>query len=333
MSLTIINVTVRVKLQILFVYNPRLSKMNLNQLKLFYLAIKRESLSQAARELNITQPAVTKGIQRIQEYYEVKLVQRMGKKLTLTEAGRTLYTISEQIFELEKLAEDSLGEYQQQKMKHLCIHTSESFGAYFLPAIINRFSKANPDIHVTVDILPNLQVVENTIHLKNDLGFISSPIKNKKLVIRDVLEDELVIIVPPGHPFTGRAKLEPGDLEGETMIMHEEGSIFQNVIKTFMSDNGISLSMPITLSNNEAIKMAVEGKTGIAMMSKRVVAKEIQSERLVAIPISSPPLVRKFHLIHHKDKFQNGPIAVLIHMVDQWAAAAEAAAGAAAGPA
>jgi DNA-binding transcriptional LysR family regulator len=298
--------------------------MNLNQLKLFYLAIKRESLSRAARELNITQPAVTKGIQRIQEYYEVRLVQRMGKTLTLTEAGKTLYTISKKIFELERLAEDSLSEYKQQKLKHLCIHTSESFGAYFLPAIINRFNKANPDVHVTVDILPNLQVVENTIHLKNDLGFISSPIKNKKLVIRDVLEDELVIIVPPSHPFTGRAKLEPGDLEGETMIMHEEGSIFQDVIKTFMSDNGISLSMPITLSNNEAIKMAVEGKAGIAIMSKRVVAKEIQSERLVAIPISSPPLVRKFHLIHHKDKFLSGPIVDLIHMVNEWAAASRA---------
>jgi DNA-binding transcriptional LysR family regulator len=302
--------------------------MNLNQLKLFYLAVKRESVSRAARELNITQPAVTKGIRRIQEYYEVLLVHRMGKKLTLTEAGTTLYDISEKIFELKKLAENSLSEYQKQKLKCLCIHASESFGGYFLPSIINRFNKANPDIHVTVDILPNRQVVENTINLKNDLGFISSLVKNRKLIVREVLEDELVIIVPPGHPFAGRERLEPGDLEGEVMIMHEEGSIFQEVIKTFISESGISLSMPITLSNNEAIKRAVEGRTGIAMMSKRVVAKEIQTEKMVGIPISDPPLVRKFYLIHHREKFLSRPLMVLIDMVDQWAAAHKIPSGA-----
>ncbi len=298
--------------------------MNLNQLKLFYLAVKNKSVSQAARELNITQPAVTKGIRRIQEYYNVPLVHRMGKKLALTDAGNTLYKISEKIFELEKLAEDSLSEYQQETLKSLCIHTSESFGAYFLPSIINRFNRAHPDIHVTVDILPNRQVVENTINFKNDMGFISSPVKNKKLIIRDVLEDELVIIVPPGHPFTGKIRLAPTDLEGETMIMHEEGSILQDMIKTFMADSGISLSMPITLSNNEAIKRAVEGKAGIAMMSKRVVAKEVQSKRLAALPISGPPMIRKFHLIHHRNKLLIKPVAALIDIVDQWAAACRA---------
>lgn len=68
--------------------------------------------------------------------------------------------------------------------------------------------------------------------------------------------------------------------------------------------------------------MAVEERAGIASMSKRVVAKEIQSERLVGIPISRPPLARKFHLIHQKDKFINRPIAVLTQMLGQWAAAA-----------
>lgn len=294
--------------------------MNLNQLKLFYLAIKRKSLSVAAQELNITQPAVTKGIQRIQEYYEVQLVDRKGKELIMTRAGERLYKIAQRIFDLEKLAEDALLEYQQQKLKHLHIHASESFGVYYLQSIINQFNKSNPEVHVTVDILSNRQVVENTVNLQNDLGFISSFVRNKKLTIREVLRDELVIIVPPDHPFALRDRLEPQDLEGQVMIMHEEGSVFQEVIKTFMAKNGISLSMPITLSNNEAIKQAVEGKTGIAMMSRGVVGKELQAEKLAAIPVSDPPITRKFYLIHHKDKFLAKPLQDLIGMIDAWAA-------------
>ena len=89
--------------------------MNLNQLKIFYLTAKRGNLSAAAADLNITQPAVTKGIQRIQEYYEVRFVNRFGKKLALTDAGQVLYEVAEKVFELESLAEDSIRDFQQQK--------------------------------------------------------------------------------------------------------------------------------------------------------------------------------------------------------------------------
>jgi len=294
--------------------------MNLNQLKLFYLAVQRESLSIAARELNITQPAVTKGIRKLQEYYEVKLVSRMGRMLTLTDAGQSLYEIAERIFELETMAEESLQEYQQQKSRHLHIHASESFGAYYLPSIINRFNKSHPNIHVTVDIVPNRQVMENTINLQNDLGFISYTGEDKKLVTREVLKEDLVIITSPDHAFSARNSLEPGDLGGQTMIMHEEGSVLQEVVKKFIAENGIKVSMPITLSNNEAIKRAVEGKTGVAVMSPRVVTKEVQAGKLSVIPISDPSLTRKFHLIHHKDKFISGPLREFIDLVDTWAA-------------
>ena len=82
--------------------------MNLNQLKIFYLAAKKGSLSAAAESLCITQPAVTKGIQRLQEHYEIKLFNRFGKKMALTDAGEVLYGIAESIFEMENQAEESL---------------------------------------------------------------------------------------------------------------------------------------------------------------------------------------------------------------------------------
>ncbi len=143
--------------------------MNLNQLKLFYLAVKRKNLSLAAAELNITQPAVTKGIQRLQQHYEVKLVHRLGKRLERTQPGDARYRLAEQIFKLEKLAEECLHEYQQAQMNHIRIHASESFGAYYLPGIINRFNRAHPTVQVTVDIVPNKQVLENTLDLQDTL--------------------------------------------------------------------------------------------------------------------------------------------------------------------
>jgi DNA-binding transcriptional LysR family regulator len=289
--------------------------MNLNQLKLFYLAVKRKNLSLAAAELNITQPAVTKGIQRLEQHYEVKLVHRLGKKMALTQAGDALYRLAEQIFELEKLAEQCLYEYQPAQMSHIRIHASESFGAYHLPGIINRFNRAHPAVKVTVDIVPNEQVLENTLGLENDLGCISHPVENKKLCVTEILEDELVIIVPPGHAFSAKNRLKPLDLEGQVMIMHEEGSIFQEFIHRLRAENNITLSMPITLSNNEAIKRAVEAGTGIALISRQVAREEIHSKKLIAIPLSGSNLVRKFYLIYHKDKYLSESVRRLVDMV------------------
>jgi len=197
--------------------------MNLNQLKLFYLAVKQKNLSHAAAELNITQPAVSKGIQRLQEYYEVALVDRLGKNMKLTPAGESLYQIATRIFELEKLADDCMADYQKEHLKHLKISASESFGAYYLPEFINQFNVAAPHVQVTLEVLSNQQVVDHTVSLKNDIGFISFPVKNKKLITIEIVQDEIVIILNPSHPLAQKREITPGDLEGHMIIMHEGG--------------------------------------------------------------------------------------------------------------
>ncbi|RLC30730.1 hypothetical protein DRH13_03975 [Candidatus Woesebacteria bacterium] len=294
--------------------------MNLNQLKIFYLSAKLGSLSAAARALYITQPAVTKGIQRLQEYYDIKFINHFGKKLALTDAGDALYEIAEKIFELEKNAEESIRDFQQRKKGHIRIHASESFGAYYLPSIIDPFSKSNPNIRISINILPNEQVVENVASLNNDLGFISYPIEHKKVLIREILEDRLVIIVPPDHAFAGKKYLTPRDLDGQNMIIHEKGSTPQRVIDEFIKKNKISIFIPMELSSNRAVKKAVEDGTGIALISRNVASEEIQMGRLIAIPLSGRVIKRKFYLVHHKDKYISESLGRLIEIVDKWAA-------------
>ena len=293
--------------------------MNLNQLKLFYFAAKYGNLSAAAEALYITQPAVTKGIQRLQEYYGIKFVNRFGKKLALTNAGEVLYGIAEKIFQLETQAEESLRDFQQRKRGHIRIHASESFGAYYLPSIIDPFVKLYPHIRVSVNILPTEQVVDNTVNLNNDLGFISYPIEHKKLMVKEILEDTLVLIAPSSHPFTRKDRLEPRDLEGQSMIMHENGSAPRRATDEFIRKHSISISIPLELSNNEAIKRAVQGGSGVALISRKVASEEIQTGKLKAIPLSDQYMSRKFYMVHHKDKYFSEPLKNLIEILYQWA--------------
>jgi DNA-binding transcriptional LysR family regulator len=293
--------------------------MNLNQLKIFYMAAKNRNLSLAARKLFITQPAVTKGIQRLQEFYDMKFVDHIGKKLVLTDAGEVLYEIAEKIFELENRAEESIRDFQQRKRGHIRILSSESFGDYYLPRMIIPFSKSYPLVRITMNILPTDQVVNHTAILNNDLGFISYPVEHDKLLVKEVLKDQLVIIAPLDHPLTGKEKLAPDDLEGQLLIMHEKGSAPRNAIENYIRKTNLTVKIPLELSSNRAIKRAVEEGIGIALISRKVAREEIEAGRLKAIPISDPSMTRKFYMIHHKDKYLSESLQNFIATVFEWA--------------
>jgi DNA-binding transcriptional LysR family regulator len=293
--------------------------MNLNQLKIFYMAAKNRNLSLAARKLFITQPAVTKGIQRLQEFYDMKFVDHIGKKLVLTDAGEVLYEIAEKIFELENRAEESIRDFQQRKRGHIRILSSESFGDYYLPRIIIPFSKSYPLIRITMNILPTDQVVNHTAILNNDLGFISYPVEHDKLLVKEVLKDQLVIIAPLGHPLTYKEKLAPDDLEGQLLIMHEKGSAPRNAIENYIRKTNLSVKIPLELSSNRAIKRAVEEGIGIALISREVAREEIEAGRLKAIPLSDPSMTREFYMIYHKDKYLSESLQNFIATVFEWA--------------
>jgi DNA-binding transcriptional LysR family regulator len=293
--------------------------MNLGQLKIFYLASKLGSLSKAAEELFITQPAVTKGIQRFQEYYEIKLFNRFGKKLVLTDAGIALYKIAEKIFDLEIRAEDTIREFLQQKQGHIRIDASESFGAYYLPSILNPVSKEHPSIRFSVNILPSAMVVENVADLNNDIGFISYPIENEKVICNEILEDHMIFVAPPSHPLVKKRNLNYMDLSGQAMVVHEKGSLSYQITDDFFKKNNIDIVVSLELSSNRAIKKAVEDGLGIALVSRNTAIGHIQMNKLVVLPFPGPPISRKYYMVYHKDKYFSEVLNQLIEKVDLWA--------------
>jgi DNA-binding transcriptional LysR family regulator len=295
--------------------------MNLGQLKIFYFAGKMGSLSKAAKELFITQPAVTKGIQRLQEYYEIKLFNRFGKKLVLTDAGSALYKIAEKIFDLEIHAEDTIREFLEQKQGRIRIDASESFGAYYLPSIVNPISKEHPNIRFSVNILPSNLVVENVANLNNDIGFISFPIENEKVICREILEDHMIFVASSSHPLVSKNRLTYMDLSGQTMIIHEKGSYSEQVANDFFEKNKINIIVSLELSNNRAIKKAVEDGLGIALVSRKIAYGHIQKKKLTLLPFPGPPITRKYYIVHHKDKYFSQILTQLIEKVEQWAMA------------
>ncbi|OQY10712.1 MAG: hypothetical protein B6I30_08260, partial [Desulfobacteraceae bacterium 4572_187] len=230
-----------------------------------------------------------------------------------------LYKIADKIFDLEIHAEDTIREFLEQKQGHIRIDASESFGAYYLPSIVNPVSKDHPDIHISVNILPSDLVVKNVANLNNDIGFISFPIENEKTICREILEDQMVFVAPPSHPLVNKKRLTYTDLSGQFMIVHETGSFSYQVAKNFFKKHNVDIIVSLELSSNRAIKKAVEDGLGIALVSRNTALGHIQMKKLAVLPFPGPPITRKYYIVHHKDKYFSEVLKRLIEKVDQWA--------------
>ena len=160
-------------------------------------------------------------------------------------------------------------------------------------------------------------MAEQTAILNNDIGFISYPVEHKKLLIREVLEDQLVIITPPGHPLIGQARFDPRNLEDQQFIMHESDSAPRRALENYIRDNDLSVEVHLELSSNRAIKRAVEDGIGVALISRKVANEEIRNNRLCAIPLSDPSMTRKFYMVHHKDKYLS-EVLILMNLGSHW---------------
>ena len=123
------------------------------------------------------------------------------------------------------------------------------------------------------------------------------------------------MIVAPGHHLAARRPLTPRDLEGEAMIMHEQGSALQRAIDDFTDGQDVRVSKHLEFSNNEAIKRAVAEGDGIALISEKAAEEDIRTAKLVAIPLAGPPVTRTFYMIQRKDKFISKPLASLLEVI------------------
>lgn len=293
--------------------------MNINLLRIFYYATKLGSISAAADALCVTQPAATKGLQRLQEYYELKFVNLFGRKLVLTDAGEVLYGIAEKIFETEKQAEEVIRDFQERKKGHIRVFSSESFGAYYLPLIMIPYSKECSQVHVCSNLLPTDLVVEAVAALNCDMGFISYPVEHKKLIVREILEDRMVVIAPPDHPLADKNMIEPLDLDGQTIIMHEKGSAPERILQELVSKYHLTIGVPLEISSNEGIKRLVAAGLGISIVSQNVAGEEIQAGKLIAIPLTGGTIRRKFFMAYHKDKYFSEALQKFVDCVYQWA--------------
>lgn len=277
--------------------------MNFHQLHIFYTVADKGSFSAAAQVLHMTQPAVTMQIQSLEEYFGTKLFIRSTKRIELSEAGLTLFPYAKQSIQLIKDAEVAMSSYTQQVEGRLQLGASLTIGEYVLPRLLGPFGQEYPNISIMMKVMNTTQIMEEIIKHQLNFGLIEAPVHHPDMVIDEVMQDELKLIVPQGHPLGEADEVLLQEVLKYPFVLREKGSGTRQVMEEQLVQRGISpqsVHTVMELGSTGAVKSAVEAGFGVTMLSPSSVKHEVALGLVKIVPIADASFKRKFYAIHLK---------------------------------
>lgn len=279
--------------------------ITLRQLAAFAAVASTGSVTQAADQLCISQPAASMSLAELEKQLNGKLFDRLGNKLVLNDRGRLLWPKAiealARVREIESLFSDNALENQGL----LKLSSSSTIGNYLLPQLMGRFVAQYPNVHLSLDVGNTEQVIEHIANFQADIGFIEGVCHHPQVHAEIWLPDRLAIFTAPNHPLAGKTNVSVEDLANARWILRESGSGTRNVFERSVEDSLPNLNVYLEIGHSEAIKRAVAAGLGISCLSILVVEDAIQRGELVEIDAPFLQLQRPLYLLWHKEKYQS----------------------------
>jgi len=278
--------------------------MTLEQLRIFAAVAKREHVTQAARDLNLTQSAVSAAVSALEARYATKLFDRVGRRIELTEAGRVFLVEAQAVLNRAAAAETVLADLAGLKRGSLTFAASQTVANYWLPALMHRYRTSYPGIALCLTIGNTEKVAAMVEAGLADLGFVEGTIDNPALSVAPFAEDEIVLIAGANYPRKKKAAITAADLKAMRWVVRESGSGTRAIFEAAMSRFGLALAdldIVLEMPSNEAVAVAVEDGAGAAILSKLVVGASLKSGALIALKLDLPK--RQFSILRHKERY------------------------------
>lgn len=290
--------------------------MNIRKLEIFYQTAKCLNMSQVAKDMYISQPAISQCISEIESEIDTKLFDRIGKKLYLTHEGKIFYEYTRRILNIYEKGINVLRSSKSNK-GNLVIGASTTIGTYIMPPIINRFNKKEKDIEISM-IIDNKQNIEELIlNNKVDIAFIEGTVSSKEIILKDIWTDELVFISSINHEWNGKEYLDLEDLKNNKFIIREDGSGTREWFEDFLKDKDIEFDSYIELSNLEAILNYVKLNMGVSCVPYISVLSEESLKSINVYRIKEHNINRPLYSAIHKDKYISKPIKCFMEFCEE----------------
>lgn len=275
--------------------------MTIRHMKIFLEVYRTENITKAAEHLHMTQPAVTRAIQEIENYYGVHLFERINRRLYVTETGKQLYKQAIHIVDSFDNVEKTLRNWDTFGV--LRVGSCITLGNFVLPELVCRFRENHPKIKIYADVSngSNLQKALLNNHL--DLAIVEGEVSEPDLMSQPFYSDHLKLILPPSHPLMQKKKIYLSDLSEYDLLLREKGSNGRIYIDNLFAVHGITVTPLWESVSTQALIRAVSKGIGIAILPEMLVKRDVESKTICTRKLEDAPLERKNYIIWHKNKY------------------------------
>ncbi|MBM7702515.1 LysR family transcriptional regulator [Metabacillus iocasae] len=291
--------------------------MDVSYFYTFKEVVKWGSYTKTGEVLGYAQSSVTTQIKKLEEHYKVKLFERAGRKMRLTQSGEELYYYVEQVLSLLDEAERQLVKDDNLRGT-IRIGTGESLAAYFLTPYIKQLKKQHPQLQIRLEsgLCPNL--TEGALEGKYDLSILLDRyITHPELMTIAVREEKLVMVASPSHRLLQKEFIELRDLETETLILTEEGCSYRVLLEQLLTEEHVHVKSIISFSSLEAIKQCVADDLGVAVLPEISVKEDIRSGKLIQLPFQGKDMKLHTQIVYQKKKWLTPPLKQLISLLTE----------------
>jgi len=283
----------------------RVLLMDIKRLTLFCKIVELKSFTRAAEASNLSQPSVSEHLRMLEESVGERLLDRMGREVVPTPAGRKLYPYARQIIQLREEAWQILAKFQGEMTGTLNIGTSTIPGTYILPAMIQGFRELYPSCRVSTRIAGSGAIVQGIVEGDYEFGLTGNLYREARCEFEPLWDDHLGVILSADHPLAGQGRLEAGQLEGLPFVQREVGSGTRTFAESALREAGCDpgrMEVVAEFGSNEAIRQAVRTGLGAGIVSLRAVAEDLASGELVALQVRGVQLVRSIYLAKRRKR-------------------------------
>ena len=274
--------------------------MDTRQLATFCAVVERESFSQAAERLGVTQPAVSLQVRALEERVGQQLLDRSGRRVEPTEAGRRLYRSAQRILQLEEQLLEDLAALDGGSLSGtLALGASTGPGAHLLPLLLCEFQRDHPELRVALSIWDTQAVIERVADRRVELGIVGASRRNRALVFEPLARDEIVLAVPPDHPAAGK-ELFVDDLREETVVVMQEGAGVRQVVEEELRRAGLrlrDLESQLELGLQESVKSSVAAGYGVTFISRTAIEGELAAGTLASARVAGLEPSRQLYVV------------------------------------
>jgi DNA-binding transcriptional LysR family regulator len=280
--------------------------MDTRQLAAFCAVVERGSFSQAATRLGVTQPAVSLQIRALEERLGHRLLDRSGRRVEPTEAGSRVYESAKRVLAAEQRLLDDLSHDDAELRGRLAVGASTGPGGRLVPLLLCEFARLYPAVEVALAISDTQRVITEVAERELELGIVGAARRTRGLTFETLVRDEIVLAVPSGHRFAG-ARIDPSELEGETLIEMQAGAGVRQVVEEELRRARARLQprVRLELGLQESVKSAVLAGHGVGFISKTAIEDELEAGTLGAATLVGLAPAREIYLVSAAGRSQS----------------------------